>query len=147
MGSTKSTGAFAFDMSRWSQPERLTAIATLVLLISLFLPWYTYGGGSVDGLWHGWMYLTFILCIAVLVYLVARASYKEMPFKLPIAEEQFLLLATGISFVLTVIAFLDKPGGYGFGGIGWGFGSFVGLIAAIVAAAPLGVPAIKARRG
>jgi hypothetical protein len=39
-----------------------------------------------------------------------------------------------------------KPGGYGFSGIGWGFGAFVGLVAAIVAAFPTAAPAIKARR-
>jgi cytochrome c biogenesis factor len=137
-------------MKRWSQPERITAIATLVLLISLFLPWFTYNFGvgsvSVDGLWHGWMYLVFILCLVILVYLVAKASYAVVPFRLPLAEEQLLLFATGINFVLTVIAFVFKPGGYGLSGVGWGFGSFVALAAAIIAAAPTGVPAIKARR-
>jgi cytochrome c biogenesis factor len=137
-------------MKKWSQPERITAIASLVLLISLFLPWFTYNFGigsvSVDGLWHGWMYLVFILCLVILVYLVTKASYAEMPYKLPMAEAQLLLYATAINFVLTLLAFVFKPGGIGFSGIGWGFGAFVGLIAAFVAAAPLGVPAIRARR-
>ncbi len=137
-------------MKRWSQAERITAIGTLVLFVSLFLPWFTYNYGlgsiSVDGLWHGWMYLVFILCLAILAFLVSRAGFSEMPFKLPMADEQLLLIATGVNAVLTVFAFLLKPGGIGFSGIGWGFGAFVGLIAAIVAAAPLGVPAIRARR-
>ena len=38
---------------------------------------------------------------------------------------------------------MDKPGGIGFHGIGWGFGAFVGLIAAVVAVAPLGWPLIQ----
>lgn len=142
--------SFSFDMKRWSQAERITAIGTLVLFVSLFLPWFTYNYGlgsiSVDGLWHGWMYLVFILCLAILAFLVSRAGFSEMPFKLPMADEQLLLIATGVNAVLTVFAFLLKPGGIGFSGIGWGFGAFVGLIAAIVAAAPLGVPAIRARR-
>ena len=137
-------------MKKWTQPERITAIASLVLLISLFLPWFTYNFGagslSVDGLWHGWMYLVFILCLIILVFLVAKASYAETPFKLPMAEEQLLLYATVINLVLTLLAFVFKPGGIGFSGIGWGFGAFVGLAAAVVAAAPLGVPAIRARR-
>jgi len=45
-----------------------------------------------------------------------------------------LLIATGVNAVLSILAFLDKPG---FSGIGWGFGAFVGLAAAIVAAARL----------
>jgi hypothetical protein len=138
-------------MKRWSQAERTTAIATLVLLISLFLPWYTYSFGlgsvSVDGLWHGWMYIVFLLCLAILVYLVSRAGFSEMPFKMPISGDQLLLVGSAINLVLVVIAFIDKPGGVGFSGIGWGWGSFVGLIAAVVAAVPLGVPALRARRG
>jgi hypothetical protein len=69
-----------------------------------------------------------------------------MPFKLPMADEQLLLIATAVNAVLSILAFLFKPGGIGFSGIGWGFGAFLGLAAAIVAAVPLAVPAIKARR-
>jgi hypothetical protein len=137
-------------MKRWSPVERTTAIATLVLFVSLFLPWYTYnsgfGTGSADGLWHGWMYLTFLLCLVILVYLVSRAGFSEMPFKLPIAGEQLLLIASAVNLVLVVLAFIDKPGGIGFSGIGWGFGAFVGLIAAVLAAIPTGLPALQARR-
>jgi hypothetical protein len=144
------TGQFKFDSKRWAQTDRIVAIATLVLFVSLFLPWFTYnyglGTGSVDGLWHGWMYITLILCLAIMVYLVMMAGFSTMPFKLPLPHEQALLIATGINFVLSLIAFIDKPGGYGRSGIGWGFGAIVGLIAAVVAAAPLGYPAIKARR-
>lgn len=142
--------AVSFDRRRWTRPERITAIATLALLISLFLPWFTYNFGvgsvSVDGLWHGWMYLVFMLSLVILVYLVAKASYSVMPFTLPIAEAQFLLFATVANLVLTLLAFVLKPGGIGLSGIGWGFGAFIALIAAIVAAAPLGVPALRARR-
>ena len=150
MNAESGKSSFSFDMKRWSPAERTTAIATLVLFISLFLPWFTYNYGlgsvSVDGLWHGWMYLVFILCLVILVYLVSRAGFSEMPFKLPIAGEQLLLVASVVNLVLTVLAFVDKPGGIGFSGIGWGFGAFVGLIAAIVAAVPLGMPALRARR-
>jgi hypothetical protein len=138
-------------MKRWSQAERTTAIATLVLFISLFLPWYTYSFGlgsvSVDGLWHGWMYLVFLVSLAILVYLVARAGFSEMPFKMPISGDQLLLFGSAINVILVVIAFIDKPGGVGFSGIGWGWGAFVGLIAAVIAAVPLGVPALRARKG
>jgi hypothetical protein len=134
-------------MKRWSQAERTTAIGTLVLFISLFLPWYTYGPLSLDGLWHGWMYLVFLVSLAILVYLVSRAGFSEMPFKMPITGVQLLLFGTVINLVLVVLAFIDKPGGITYGGIGWGWGAFVGLIAAVVAAVPLGLPAFRARRG
>jgi hypothetical protein len=138
-------------MKRWSQAERTTAIATLVLFISLYLPWYTYnygvGTATADGLSHGWMYLVFLISLAILVYLVSRAGFSEMPFKMPISGDQLLLGGTVINLVLTVLAFIDKPGGVGFSGIGWGWGAFVALIAAVVAAVPLGVPALRARKG
>ncbi|MGB8196308.1 MAG: hypothetical protein WCF25_04795 [Acidimicrobiales bacterium] len=134
-------------MKRWSQAERTTAIATLVLFISLFLPWYTYGPFSLDGLWHGWMYLAFLICLAILVYLVSRAGFSEMPFKMPITGVQLLLFGSVINLVLVVLAFIDKPGGITYSGIGWGWGAFVGLIAAVIAAVPLGVPALRARKG
>jgi hypothetical protein len=141
---------FSFDSKRWSQTERITLAATVVLFISLFLPWFTYNYGlgtiSVDGLWHGWMYITLIICLAVIVYLVAKAGFSEMPFKLPFSEEQLLLYGTGINAVLTILGFVFKPGGIGFRGIGWGFGAFLGLIAALVAAGPRVIPAVQARR-
>ena len=157
-GAGASTGAgtpsFSFDLGNLSQSEKITGVATLVLFISLFLPWFTYSfkfasfssSVSVDGLWHGWMYLVLILCLAILAYLVMRCGYRELPFKLPIAEEQLLLVGTVVNAVLSILGFLLKPGGIGFTGIGWGFGAFLGLIASIVAAAPLAVPAINARR-
>ncbi len=147
----KSGGSsFSFDIKRWSQVERITAIASLVLFISLFLPWFTYdygyGSVSVDGLWHAYMYIVFILALAIVVHFVLKAGMKTLPYKLPLPEAQLLLIATGVNAVLTVIAFLLKPGGIGFSGIGWGFGSFIGLIAALVAAFPTAMPAIKARK-
>lgn len=146
-----SAGTFKFEMNRWSQSERIAAIASLVLLIALFLPWFSYGNSIASVSWsglsaHGYLWIVLILCLAILVDLVAKVSYATMPFKLPLPEEQLLLIATGINAVLVVIAFLLKPGGYGFSGVGWSFGSFVGLVAAIVAAFPTAAPAIKARR-
>ncbi|MGD1013566.1 MAG: hypothetical protein ABR963_04145 [Acidimicrobiales bacterium] len=150
MSAASSTSSFSFQMKRWSSAERTTAIATLVLFISLFLPWYTYnfGLGSVsqDGLWHGWMYIVFLLSLAILAYLVSIAGFSELPFKMPIAGEQFLLIASVVNLVFTVLSFVDKPGGIGLSGIGWGFGAFIGLVAAVVAALPLGMPALRARR-
>jgi hypothetical protein len=142
--------AFAFDLKRLTKAEQITGGASLLLLISLFLPWFTYKYSfvsvSVDGLWHGWMYLVLLICLAIIAYLVAIAGFGELPFKLPLERERLLLIATVVDLVLTVLGFLLKPGGYGVGGIGWGFGAFVGLIFAIVATAPLAMPAIQARR-
>jgi hypothetical protein len=93
------------------------------------------------------MYLVFFVSLAILIYLVSRAGFSEMPFKMPISGYQLLLFGSVINLVLVVIAFIDKPGGITYSGVGWGWGGFVGLIAAVLAAVPLGVPALRARRG
>jgi hypothetical protein len=142
--------AFKFDAARWSLADRIGGIATVVLFISLFLPWFTYSAGfggfsvsvSVNGLWHGWMYLTLIISIAIVAYLVLRAGWDRLPVSQDIPHLTVMLAATLINVLLTLIAFIDKPGG---GGVGWGFGAIVGLIAALAAAAPYAVPQLRAK--
>ena len=142
---------FRFSASRWSQLDRIIGGATLVLFISLFLPWFgvslgALGSGEVDGLWHGYEYIVLIVSLALLFYLIARAGWEQLPFKLPVPDTVLLLGATALNLLLVVIGFIDKPGG-GFGyHVGWRYGAFVALIAAIIAAAPLGLPAIRSRR-
>jgi hypothetical protein len=145
------TPAFKFDAARWSRADRVTGIATLVLFVSLFLPWFGFSvigiSGSADALTaHGYMYLVLILCLAILAFLVMRAGFEEMPVRLPLTAGQALLAATTVNFVLVLIAFLIKPGGVASNAFSWRFGAFVGVIAAVAAAAPLAVPAIQARR-
>jgi hypothetical protein len=140
--------AYKFDSARWSLADRISGVATLVLFISLFLSWYTYSVSGFtftgNGLYHGWMYISLILCIIVVAYLVLRAGWDELPFGTNIPHLTAMMAATIVNLVLVVIAFLDKPGG---GGVGWGFGAVVGLIAAAVAAAPFAIPQLRARTG
>src|SRR5665213_1072761 len=91
-----SSGSFKFDAKRWSTTDRNAAIATLVFFVSLFLPWFGVFGVSVDGLWHGYMYLTLIVSLATIVYLVLLAGMEKLPFQVPVAHSQALLIATGI---------------------------------------------------
>ena len=139
--------AFKFDLKRLTRNDQIVGGATLVLLIALFLPWFVASDAfitvSVNGLWHGWEYITFLIALVLLAYLVMRAGFAKLPFNLPLPHEQLLLAGTGINLLLVVIGFLIRPGA----GIGWGFGAFLGLIAAAVAAAPFAIPAIRARSG
>jgi hypothetical protein len=139
--------SFSFDVKRWSREQLVTGVATIVLFLSLFLPWYTYNLGftsiSADGLWHGWMYLVLLVCLAIFAFLILRAGFAEMPVKLPLTDELVLLIATGFNLLLTLLAFFLKPGGIGFNGVGWGFGAFFGVVAAIAAVVSVGVPVIN----
>jgi hypothetical protein len=137
---------FRFDAARWTLADRIAGIATLVLFISLFLPWFTvsfgFASGSVNGLWHGWMYLTLILCIVIIAYLVLLAGWEKLPISQDVPHLTVMMVATIINAVLVLIAFIDKPGG---GGVGWGFGAILGLVAALVAAAPYAIPQLRAK--
>lgn len=140
---------FAFDAGRLSQTDRITGIASLVLLISLFLPWFSVSAGpysaSASGTAaHGYLWIVFLLVLAIEAYLVLQAGFAQLPFQLPLSGEQLLLGATGINLLLVLIAFVFKPGGYSLG-VGWSFGAFIALIAAIVAFAPLITPIVRAR--
>src|ERR1700686_1827916 len=115
-GSTNGApSAYKFDAKRWSQIDQIIAGATLVLFISLFLAWFGVGIGAfhvtVDGLWHGYMYITLIVCLLILGYLGLLAGRETLPFKLPVAHSQALAVATGLHFRLNLISFLPKPRG------------------------------------
>jgi hypothetical protein len=124
-----------FDAARWSLGDLVTGVATLVLLLALFLPWFSIQfegfpipGLSVDALSaHGWMYITLLLALAVVGYLLARAVYDDV--RLPVPRWQALAGATGTTLLLSFVAFLDTPSG-----LGRSYGAFIGLVSAIVAA-------------
>jgi len=160
-GSSRASGSapqqpFNFDIARWSQAERITGVATVVLLISLFLPWFSVNvsalgihasasGSGTDA--HGYLWIVFLLCLAIIAFLALQAGFQSLPFQLPFGAGVLLLAATGLNLLLVLIAFFVKPGGGGFTGVSvsWSFGAFIGLIAAIAACAPLAMPAIRSR--
>jgi hypothetical protein len=147
--------AFSLDLKRLTRNDQMVGGATIVFIISLFLPWFTVSDGvfsaSVNGLWHGYMYIALILAIAEIAYLVLRAGFEQLPFKLPLEHEQAMLVATAVVFVLTVLSFVFKPAGASdaFASVNWGwsFGAFIGLAAAVVAVLPLGLPFLRSRTG
>ena len=138
--------AFRLELSRLTNSDRVTGIASLVLLVSLFLPWYGVNllgiSAEADGLTvHGYLYIVLLLCVAIIAYLVMWAGFEELPVRLPLSHQQRLLAASGLNTALVLLAFLTKPDG-----TGWRFGAFAGLLAALAAMAPLVIPAIQARR-
>jgi len=140
-----------FDLSTLSQTDRIVGVATIVLFISFFMTWFsvnigigTIGGSALDA--HGYLYIPLLISIAVLVFLgLSALGLFTLPASSPLSRDQMLLIATGINFVLVLIGFLAKPGGIG-GPVGWSYGAFIGLIASVVALAPVARPIIDARR-
>jgi len=135
--------SFRLDASRWTRTDRITGISTLVLLISLFLPWFgisLFGiNAEADGLTaHGYLYLVLVVCLAITGYLVATAGLAELPAAFPLTHRQRLLAATGLNAALVLLAFLIKPTA-----TSWRFGAFGAVIAALAALAPQVLPAAR----
>jgi hypothetical protein len=140
--------AFKLDVERWPTTDRVAGGATLVLFIALFLPWFTYGGQSVDGLWHGYEYLTLIIALGIIAYLIARAALPSLPFNNTVPHDRLLLAATAVNLLLVLIGFLARPSASAFFitvTADWGVGAYFGLIAALVAVAAAASPVVTAR--
>jgi hypothetical protein len=137
-------------MAALSKNDQIVGGATLVLFIALFLPWFSVsfglGTATASGLTaHGYLYITLIVAIAMGVLLVAQAlGVWKLPATSPVSRDQVLLIGTVVNFILVLLGFVLKPGG---SGVGWSFGAFVGLIAAVGALFPLGWPMIQGKLG
>jgi hypothetical protein len=138
-----------FDLNRATTVDKVVAVATFVTLISIWMPWFTFsylgssgsGSGTAE---HGWLWLEFLLALVLIAYLVARVAWDKLPFGQPVAHERVLVVGTAVQLLLILIAFIDLPSS-GVSGIsvGWGFGAFLGLLAALVAGGPVLVPAVR----
>jgi hypothetical protein len=130
---------FAFDLKRLSRVDQVIGGASLVLIITLFLPWFGVFGFTVSGFSaHGYLFIPLLTAIILVGYLVIRAGWDDPPMRLPVAHAPLLLVGTGLQFLIVLLAFLFKPGG-----TSWQFGAFLALIAALVAFAAIVVPAVQ----
>jgi hypothetical protein len=130
-----------FDVSRWSERDRIAGISSAVLLISLFLPWFgvSFLGftATADGLQsHPFLRIVLFVGLAILGYLVLRISPLRRVLPPPRAHERIMLTATAVNLALVVLAIIAVPGGGGL--LSHQYGSFVGGIAALAAVVPLG---------
>jgi hypothetical protein len=141
----------------WTGSDLLVGTSLIVLLVALFMPWFSgtenlapNGGSrvlaSADGpSAHGYVWFVFALTIIALIVLVAREAISRVPGNVP-SPEQILLVATGLALLLTILAAVIKPSpGFGVVGqtlqlssaapvsIGWSYGGFVAVAAAVVA--------------
>jgi hypothetical protein len=157
-GSGGGVSPVSFDLNRATTVDKVVAGATLIALISIWLPWFSvsYSGGglgasasesfSATTTHGGWMYLEFIVALILLVYLVARVAWDKLPFSLPVAHAPLLIVGTGLQLLFMLIAFFDipsVPSGYTGFSVGWAWGAFIGLLAALAAAGPVIVPAVR----
>jgi hypothetical protein len=123
--------------------ERVAGPASLVLLVSFWLPWYSTGPFSVHGLSvHGWLFIAVLSSIVLVLYVLLTAfGVGDLADQGRMSKDQLLVLLTGVNVALVVLAFLLKPAGFS-----WSWGAFLAVAAAIVAFLPYGVPFIQERR-
>jgi hypothetical protein len=98
------------DLRRVRTWDWLTGLAGLVLLVSLFLPWYSAGGESATG-WESFTVIDVILAVAALtggalVVTAATQRTAAVPQALASSIAPIMLLAA----VLAVIRLLNLPG-------------------------------------
>lgn len=133
--------SISIDFRRLGTGDLVAMGGSVLLFISLFLTWYSTPGFSTSALGSstdvgtvsgGWRVLILVLDIVILLYLFVR-TMTPRGFRLPLPHWQLLTVALGLQFLLTLLAFLVKPGA----GVhwSWGYGAFIGLVAAIIALA------------
>jgi hypothetical protein len=140
----KSPGKTRQRLNALSRKEQIFGPATLVLLVSFWLPWYSVGPLSVSGLSaHGWLFLAVMDSIVLLLYVLITAfDVGDLAAQGRMEKDQLLTILTGVNLALVVVlGFLLKPAG-----LSWSWGAYLALVAAIVAFAPFGVPLVQARR-
>ena len=139
---------FRLDLRRLSRADQAVGGASLIVLVSLFLPWFgfsTLGASiSVSGTTaHGYLVLVVITALLIAGYLLLRSGWGEFPFPLPVAHETLLLAGTSAQFLLVLTGFLDVP----LAGLGWEIGAYLAVIAAALAAAQAALPVLRSRPG
>ncbi|WP_372787732.1 hypothetical protein [Paraconexibacter sp.] len=129
------------DVSQLSQGAKIAGGAGLLLLISMFLPWYdvsaSFAGFSASNSGNAWEVFGFIDLVlfvtAVAAIAVAVMATQNRSAALPVPPGQLLLALGGLATVLVVFRVLSVPdGGIDVDGVDVSrkFGLFVGLIAA-----------------
>ena len=141
-----------FDHRRLTTVDKIVAGGTFITMISIWLPWFTIswgsstfegaGSASISGTTgHGWLWLEFFVALALLAYLGARAAWERLPFTVPVGHAPLLIAGVSLQLLLVLIAFIDIP--YGSDGVGLDWGAFIALLAALAAAGPVVVPAVR----
>jgi len=139
----KQVGKSRQRLDALSRSDRIVGPATLVLLISFWLPWYGLGPISVSGLSvHGWLFIGVLDSVVLVLYVLITAfGVGDLAEQGRMSKDQLLTLLTGVNVALVVLGFLFKPSGFS-----WSWGAYLALIASIVAFLPYGIPFIQARR-
>lgn len=139
---------------RWVGGDQVIGAALLVLMVSLFLPWFSLtarapGAGVVgqtsgDGLRaHSYLWAVLVLALIGLAVLIGRDGIRRVPGNLP-SPGQMLVGTSLLAFALSALAVVTKPPSVAHHNlpppfspesisVAWSYGGFVAVAAAAVA--------------
>lgn len=139
----KRVGKSRQRLNALSHRDRVLGPAALVLLVSFWLPWFSIGPFSANGLSaHGWLFIAVIDSVVLVLYVLITAfGLGDLAAQGRMSKDQLLALIAGVNLALVVLGVLLKPAGFS-----RSWGAFLALAAAIVAFLPYGIPIIKAQR-
>jgi hypothetical protein len=129
--STPAAPSVDFDRNRIGQGELIAGIAGFVLLISLWLDWYSISVAKIINVsgtaWDTMSLIPWILFIASLIAIAVAVlrGLNQMP-QTPYPPAMIVAGAGAIAFVLVLFRVLSPPAD----GLGRDFGAFLALVAA-----------------
>jgi hypothetical protein len=135
------------NLRRLTVADKVAGAASLVLLISLFLPWYTVSvpgaSSTLSGAGiHRFLWLAVLLSVVVLTYLIVHATvgWDSTPMN-RLSREPVLLSLSVVQLILMIIPFFDVPDTLIPNvTVGFAYGAYIGLVAAIAALVTVLVP-------
>jgi hypothetical protein len=117
------------DLRRLRHGEWIAGVSGVVLLVSLFLDWYSGPGGTVTAnAWQSFSVTDVILAIAALfgVSLAAGAATQRSP-AVPVSVASLTVPVAFVAAILVLIKLLSLPDGAD----GREFGLYVGVVATL----------------
>ena len=132
------------NLRRLTVADMVAGAGSLVLLVSLFLPWYAvkFGGTSITlgGVaHHKFLWLAVLLSVVVITYLIVHATVA-----MSMKKEPVLLGLSVMQLILVIIPFFDVPVAMVSGvTVSPAYGAYVGLGATIAALVTVTVPFVR----
>jgi hypothetical protein len=118
-GQAASVQAPPSPVRRWTGGDQVIGAALVVLIVSLFLPWYS-STTSVSAVAvtaesdgprvHSYLWVVLVLAVIGLAVLVGRDAMVRLAANLP-SPGQALVLVSVLAAALTVLAVASKPAG------------------------------------
>lgn len=116
------------DLRRLSWGEWLAGAAGIVMIVTLFLPWYSAGGHSVNA-WQSMAVDDVILCVSALLAIAAAfiVGVKRLS-SMSVAATSLAILPAGVGLIVTVYRLISPAPPVD---VSLGVGAWLGLAAAI----------------